>query len=117
MFAAAGPFCPCVTSKETFWPSFSDLKPEAWIALWCANRSFPPSSGVMNPKPLESLNHFTVPVGMSFHFLKLQRLCEAVRACIGHDDQRRESTATREPLVAAGRRVGHSLIEILRPQM
>jgi len=24
-FAAAGPFCPCVTSKETFWPSFSDL--------------------------------------------------------------------------------------------
>jgi hypothetical protein len=32
-FAAAGPFCPCVTSKETFWPSFSDLKPEAWIAL------------------------------------------------------------------------------------
>jgi hypothetical protein len=24
----------------------------------------PPSSGVMNPKPLESLNHFTVPVAM-----------------------------------------------------
>src|SRR6185503_14443363 len=24
-FVAAGPFCPCVTSKETFWPSFSDL--------------------------------------------------------------------------------------------
>ena len=31
--AAAGPFCPCVTSKETFWPSFSDLKPAAWIEL------------------------------------------------------------------------------------
>ena len=25
MFDAAGPFCPWVTSKETFWPSFSDL--------------------------------------------------------------------------------------------
>src|SRR5438552_16968598 len=24
----------------------------------------------MNPKPLESLNHFTVPVAMSFHFLR-----------------------------------------------
>src|SRR5207237_10499285 len=23
IFAAAGPFCPCVTSKETFWPSLS----------------------------------------------------------------------------------------------
>src|SRR3989441_11992510 len=32
-FAAAGPFCPCVTSKETFWPSFSDLNPAAWIEL------------------------------------------------------------------------------------
>ena len=27
MFDAAGPFWPCVTSKETFWPSFRDLKP------------------------------------------------------------------------------------------
>src|SRR5438552_18656071 len=25
------------------------------------NRSFPPSSGVMNPYPFESLNHLTVP--------------------------------------------------------
>src|SRR5690349_19501824 len=31
---------------------------------WWAKRSLPPSSGVMNPKPLESLNHFTVPVAM-----------------------------------------------------
>src|SRR5579875_1132425 len=29
------------------------------------NRSRPPSSGVMNPKPLSSLNHFTVPVAIS----------------------------------------------------
>jgi hypothetical protein len=33
MFAAAGPFSPCVTSKETFWLSFSDLKPLPWIEL------------------------------------------------------------------------------------
>src|SRR5579875_2127212 len=29
------------------------------------NRSRPPSSGVMNPKPLSSLNHFTVPVAIA----------------------------------------------------
>ena len=28
------------------------------------NRSFPPSSGVMKPKPFSSLNHFTVPVAI-----------------------------------------------------
>src|SRR5438093_13553075 len=28
------------------------------------NRSFPPSSGVMNPYPFESLNHLTVPVAI-----------------------------------------------------
>src|ERR671924_665898 len=28
----------------------------------CTKRSRPPSSGVMNPKPLSSLNHLTVPV-------------------------------------------------------
>src|SRR3954463_3244973 len=28
------------------------------------NRSFPPSSGVMNPYPFASLNHFTVPVAI-----------------------------------------------------
>src|SRR5947209_2315925 len=30
------------------------------------NRSRPPSSGVMKPKPLSSLNHLTVPVAMNF---------------------------------------------------
>src|SRR5262245_16598165 len=34
------------------------------MELWWAKRSLPPSSGVMNPKPFESLNHFTVPVAM-----------------------------------------------------
>src|SRR5436309_15835232 len=35
------------------------------IAEKCANRSSPPPSGVMNPKPFASLNHFTVPVAIS----------------------------------------------------
>src|SRR6186713_3137904 len=34
------------------------------IAEKWANRSSPPPSGVMNPNPLASLNHFTVPVGI-----------------------------------------------------
>src|SRR5690606_29098405 len=32
------------------------------MALWCTKQSFEPSSGVMKPKPLLSLNHFTVPI-------------------------------------------------------
>src|ERR1700704_1566725 len=61
MLTAWSPFGPAVTSKDTFWFSFRDLKPLPWIAEKCANRSLPPPSGVMNPKPLESLNHLTVP--------------------------------------------------------
>src|SRR5712692_9399791 len=62
MFTALSPFWPAVISNDTFWFSFRDLKPLLWIAEKCANRSLPPPSGVMNPKPLESLNHLTVPV-------------------------------------------------------
>src|SRR3954467_2084698 len=68
MFCACGPLGPCATSKLTFWFSLSVLKPLPWIAEKCAKRSLPPSSGVMKPKPLESLNHLTVPVAI-FHFL------------------------------------------------
>src|SRR5258707_15322360 len=49
-------------SNSTRSPSASDLKPLAWIAEWCTKQSFRPPSGVMKPKPLASLNHFTVPV-------------------------------------------------------
>jgi hypothetical protein len=35
------------------------LMAEKW-----AKRSSPPSSGVINQKPFESLNHFTTPVGI-----------------------------------------------------
>src|SRR6188474_1727951 len=31
------------------------------MAEKCANRSLPPSSGVIKPKPFASLNHFTMP--------------------------------------------------------
>src|SRR4051812_27012752 len=34
------------------------------MPVWWTKRSFPPSSGVMNPKPFSSLNHFTVPVAI-----------------------------------------------------
>src|SRR5271156_5371452 len=64
MFDACFPLGPCVTSKLTFCPSFSDLNPGMLIAEKGADRSSPPPSGVMKPKPLASLNHLTVPVGM-----------------------------------------------------
>src|SRR3954466_6326233 len=35
------------------------------MPVWCTNRSLPPSSGVMNPKPFASLNHFTVPFAIA----------------------------------------------------
>ncbi|KFJ70592.1 hypothetical protein DK45_4375 [Bordetella bronchiseptica] len=51
-------------SNETFWPSFRVLKPFIWMDEKCANRSSPPSSGVMKPNPFASLNHLTVPVAL-----------------------------------------------------
>jgi len=68
MFAACLPLGPCFTSKLTFWFSCRDLKPFACISEKCANRSSPPSSGVINPKPFASLNHFTVPVAIFLLF-------------------------------------------------
>src|SRR5689334_17200337 len=65
MLLACLPLGPCVTSKDTFWPSLSVLKPCMLIAEKCANTSLPPPSGVMKPKPFASLNHLTVPVAMS----------------------------------------------------
>jgi hypothetical protein len=38
--------------------------PPPTIAEWWTNRSFDSSSGVINPKPFSSLNHFTVPVAI-----------------------------------------------------
>src|SRR5207244_3052924 len=69
----------------------------------------PPSSGVMNPKPFESLNHFTVPVAMSIPFLTFMRSCPSF-AC-GHDIQGRDRLTTRRPL---GYGLGGSGIHCLR---
>src|SRR5260221_14225934 len=71
MFDACLPFGPWVTSKLTFCPSFNDLNPGMLMAEKWANRSSPPPSGVMNPKPFASLNHFTVPVAI---MLRPQRM-------------------------------------------
>src|SRR5271157_2667947 len=43
-------------------PSSSIPTPERSTAEMCTNTSFPPSSGVMKPKPLAWLKNLTVPV-------------------------------------------------------
>src|SRR3954469_8462894 len=67
--AACLPFGPSLISNSTFWFSLRVLKPEPWISEKWAKRSSPPPSGLMKPKPLESLNHFTVPVLIAFPFV------------------------------------------------
>ena len=62
MLSACLPFSPSFRSNVTRWPCFNVLKPSILIAEKWAKRSSPPSSGVINPYPLASLNHFTVPV-------------------------------------------------------
>src|SRR5262249_10624846 len=39
--------------------------PDRSTAEMCTNTSGPPASGAINPKPLEGLNHLTVPVAMA----------------------------------------------------
>jgi hypothetical protein len=70
MATAWSPLGPAVTSKETFWPSLRDLNPSPLMDEKWAKRSLLPSSGVIKPKPLASLNHLTVPVAMYLFFLK-----------------------------------------------
>ena len=62
---ALGPFGPFSISKLTLSPSARVLKPLPWMDVWWTKTSVP-SSAVMNPKPLLSLNHFTVPCAISF---------------------------------------------------
>src|SRR4051794_38973077 len=61
---AFGPLGPASESNETRAPSLSVRKPSELMPEWWTKRSAPWSSGVMNPKPLSSLNHFTVPVAI-----------------------------------------------------
>src|SRR6476620_11396163 len=88
------PLLPWVTSKDTFCPSFSVLNPGMLIWEKCAKRSSPPPSGVMKPKPLESLNHLTVPVAMLHSYTDWRY---QARAPVTQGNQGREVT-TEEPL-------------------
>src|SRR3954451_24824159 len=69
-FVACGPLPDSPSSYSTFAPSASVRKPSPAMPEKCTNASFPPSSGVMNPKPFSSLNHFTTPVAIQ-HLLTL----------------------------------------------
>src|SRR6476620_12551063 len=51
-------------SKDTFWPSDSEVIPAASRAVAWTNTSLLPPSGEMKPKPLEELKNFTVPMVM-----------------------------------------------------
>src|SRR6185503_11148579 len=64
-FVASGPFSPSRGSYSTFAFSARVLNPSPAMFVWCTKRSFPPSSGVMNPYPFASLTHFTVPVAIN----------------------------------------------------
>src|SRR4051794_13891952 len=63
-FVACGPFAPWPNSYSTLAPSASVRNPSPTIAEKWTNASLLPSSGVMNPKPFSSLNHFTTPVAI-----------------------------------------------------
>src|SRR5215210_3541843 len=69
-FVAWGPLPDSPSSYSTFAPSASVRKPSPAMPEKCTKASFPPSSGVMNPKPFSSLNHFTTPVAIQ-HLLTL----------------------------------------------
>src|SRR3979411_1271990 len=89
------PFGPSFTSNSTFWFSFRVLKPLPWISEKWAKRSSPPPSGLMKPKPLESLHHFTAPVLIAFPF----RLNTRSTHGTGASDKRK---ARRELKLSAG---------------
>src|SRR3954468_20434985 len=63
--AADGPLAPSVTSNSTRWFSARVLKPVSAMAEKWTKTSLPPFSGVMKPKPLLSLNHFTEPLTLT----------------------------------------------------
>src|SRR5215475_7218507 len=72
-------------SNSTRSPSASVRKPWPWMAEWCTKQSFCPPSGVMKPKPLASLNHFTVPVVRAMIVLLMMLLCRrSTGTCRAH---------------------------------
>ncbi|SPA30361.1 hypothetical protein CBM2637_B100193 [Cupriavidus taiwanensis] len=69
------------------------MKPLPWISEKCANRSLPPASGVMKPKPFESLNHFTVPVSMLDSSISFSHRQKRRQGMTIKEDTRRKSGA------------------------
>src|SRR5262247_1223606 len=79
-----------------------------------AKRSLPPSSGVMNPKPFASLNHFTLPVAMSLNSWKLKRRSRLFRAPLaGTMIKGGNLTATTGAALGGEEGKVHSLLEYL----
>src|SRR5215210_7380113 len=76
-FVACGPLPDSPSSYSTLAPSASVRKPSPEIPEKCTNASFPPSSGVMKPKPFSSLNHLTTPVAIQ-HLLTAGPMREEV---------------------------------------
>src|SRR4051794_18708579 len=74
---AWGPFWDSPSSYSTFAPSTRVRKPSPAMPEKCTNASFPPSSGVMKPKPFSSLNHLTTPVAIQ-HLLTAGPMREEV---------------------------------------
>ena len=64
MFDACVPLAPCTTSKFTFCPSLSVLQPFILMAEQWANKSSPPTAGVIKPNPGASLNPLPGPVDL-----------------------------------------------------
>src|SRR5208337_1331894 len=66
-FWAWGPLAPWTTSNSTSWFSARDRKPSPVMALkW--TKTSGPSSREMNPNPLASLNHLTLPFSFMIPF-------------------------------------------------
>src|SRR3954469_19516641 len=63
-FVAWGPLPDSPSSYSTRAPSARVLKPSPEMPEKWTKASFPPSSGVMKPKPFSSLNHLTTPVAI-----------------------------------------------------
>src|SRR5438105_13614091 len=109
MLDACLPFGPWVTSKETFCPSLSVLNPFMLIAEKWANRSSPPSSGVMKPYPLASLNHLTVPVAICV--FSLQKVVKAVFCLVSRYYRKHSLSGTHERTNARQTSTADTLIQ------
>src|SRR4029078_12787985 len=74
---ACGPLPVSPSSYSTFAPSARVRKPSPAMPEKWTKASFPPSSGVMKPKPFSSLNHLTTPVAIQ-HLLTAGPMREVV---------------------------------------